>query len=214
MIENHIVVQKTARYYTIGMASTGTTEIWICLHGYRQSGSFFGSNFEHLEAPNRLIVIPEALNRFYIEGYSGRIGNAWMTTEDRAAEIADYCFYLDNLVLDILSRLPQAVKINVLAFSQGTATASRWIMESKFQFDRLVCYAGKMAFEICKPDTFQTFPIKMVEYYIGDKDEFVTPDQLDAWRQELDQLQAKYTITLFEGRHKVYAEVLTAIFTA
>lgn len=214
MTENHIVVQKTARYFTIGQLTEATTEIWLCLHGYRQSGMYFGSNFKAFELPHRLIIIPEALNRFYIEGYSGRVGNAWMTAEDRASEIVDHCYYLETLMLHFLSQAPNNVSVNVLAFSQGTATASRWIMQSNVRINRLICYAGKLAHELHQPELFSQFPVAKVDYFIGTQDEFVTPEQLVAWKKELDELKANYTFTVFEGRHKIYAEVLNGIFNA
>src|SRR3954465_7736941 len=105
--EHHLTVPRTARYHTLGDAATAR-ECWFVLHGHAQLSGYFIRHFEPLDDGRRLIVAPEALNRFYIERTSwqgaghARVGATWMTREDRLAEIGDYVAYLDRLYEELL----------------------------------------------------------------------------------------------------------------
>src|ERR1019366_4806806 len=109
--QHHIPVQKTARYYTLGQIGPEITDVWFACHGYGQLASDFAAEFECIEAPERLIVVPEALSRFYVpagpglHGPDAKVGATWMTREDRESEIADYVSYLDELYGEIMKGL-------------------------------------------------------------------------------------------------------------
>jgi predicted esterase len=133
----HVEVPPTARYYTLGDAATAR-ELWVVLHGYGQLAGYFVRHFAPL-ADGRLVVAPEALNRFYLESraeegpngappHGRRVGATWMTREDRAAEIADYVRALDAVVAAAADGIDLArVPLVVLGFSQGATTAARWL---------------------------------------------------------------------------------------
>ena len=102
-----------------------------------------------------MIVAPEALNRFYLSreggraGASARVGATWMTREDRLAEIDDYVRYLDDLHREITEgQQRKNVRVTALGFSQGTATAARWLVHGTARIDRLVLWAGLLPPEI------------------------------------------------------------------
>src|SRR5207245_2948078 len=61
----HIRVARTAPYEVLGSEKTAR-EIWFVLHGYGQLASSFIRAFAPLDDGTRLIVAPEALNRFYL----------------------------------------------------------------------------------------------------------------------------------------------------
>ena len=46
---------------------TGVREVWFVLHGFGQLSPYFIRHFGVLADGTRLIVAPEALNRFYLE---------------------------------------------------------------------------------------------------------------------------------------------------
>ncbi|HEX6693325.1 MAG TPA: hypothetical protein VF035_01355, partial [Longimicrobiales bacterium] len=123
--ELHIAVQKTARYAVLGDLAD-PREVWFVIHGYGQLARRFLRRFTSLVGDGRLIVAPEALNRYYFETSPGvhardaGIGGTWMTHEDRETEIADYIAYLDQLYHFIIGgaqRVP--ARVVVLGFSQG-----------------------------------------------------------------------------------------------
>jgi hypothetical protein len=83
--EHRLVTTRRARYYTIGGGEHPLSEAWIVLHGLGQQASVFIKYFQSIASPGRLVVAPEALNRYYVTlGTSGRtadakVGATWMT---------------------------------------------------------------------------------------------------------------------------------------
>ena len=112
----HLRVARTARYYMLGGRGEGVAEAWFALHGYRQAARRFARRFEVLDAPERIVVVPEALSRFYVDPSPGRhgpehrVGASWMTREDRDNEIADYVAYLDALAAEVAATAAPAVR--------------------------------------------------------------------------------------------------------
>ncbi|MES2619454.1 MAG: phospholipase, partial [Bacteroidota bacterium] len=90
MKENHIIINKTARFFTLGELNAKTKHVWIVLHGFGYDVKKFLSQFEPLLREEIFIIAPEALNRFYLKATAGLVGATWMTKEDRLNEIKDY----------------------------------------------------------------------------------------------------------------------------
>ena len=141
MREHHLEVARTARYWTVG------DELWFVLHGYRQLARRFLRRFEPIDDGRRLVVAPEALSRFYVSAGEGRhgaasvVGATWMTREDREHEITDYVRYLDRLAERVRGGLAAPPgRVVVLGFSQGVATATRWVVHGSVRPDRLLLW--------------------------------------------------------------------------
>jgi len=149
--EHRLVTTRRARYYTIGGGEQPLPEAWIVLHGLGQLARIFLTYFESIDAPGRLVVAPEALNRYYLFTEPGmrskdaKVGATWMTREDRENEIADQVDYLDAVWRETAA---SASRVTVLGFSQGVATAARWIATGKSRVDRFVAWAGQIPPEI------------------------------------------------------------------
>ena len=109
MREEHLTVQRTARYYTLGAAGPGLRQLVVACHGYGQLAGRFIRHFAPLDDGSRLVVAPEALSRFYLDepgtapAAERRVGACWMTREDRLHEIDDYVRYLDALYARVTS---------------------------------------------------------------------------------------------------------------
>lgn len=142
MEEHHLIVPRSARYYTLGDPST-VRQLWIVLHGYGQLGRFFLRPFTGFEQ-GRAIIAPEGLSRFYTDTAHSRAGATWMTCEDRETEIIDHVVYLDRLADHLIGKNGSAPAINVLGFSQGVATACRWSLLGKTAMQRIVLWGGTM----------------------------------------------------------------------
>ena len=131
-------------------AGCGTPRtLWFVLHGYGQLAGDFVRYFGDLASDDSLIVAPEALNRFYLvspdktPARDRPVGATWMTREDRASEIADYVEYLDALYDDVAADAARSgARVNVIGFSQGAATATRWITHGSATAHRLVLWGG------------------------------------------------------------------------
>src|SRR5579862_113588 len=135
--ENHITVQKTARYYTLGEMDGNTKQVWIVLHGFRQNAAGFLQDFQPLLKPGIFFIAPEGLNRFYLDGYAGKVGATWMTKEDRLNEIKDYIHYLDSLYRHFNLVSFKGV-ITALGFSQGASTLTRWVNAGNCKIDNAI----------------------------------------------------------------------------
>lgn len=175
MDEHRLTTKRRARYYTIGGGGAQATDVWIVLHGLGQQASVFLTYFNSIASPHRLIVAPEALNRYYVmPGSSGRtadakVGATWMTRMDRENEIADYVDFLDLVWRETAS---SAARVTALGFSQGVATACRWIAHANSRVDRLIAWAGQLP-----PDVDPTVYAKLpggVTLVAGSTDEYAT----------------------------------------
>ena len=152
MREHSIKVRRSARYYTLGPDDERTVrDVWFVLHGYGQLAAQFIGIFEAVNDGTRLIVAPEALNRFYVAGVETApaaergVGATWMTREDRLNEIDDYVAYLDEVSSAVLDRFRgqgNVPRVVLLGFSQGTATAARWVGQGALRPAHLVLWGG------------------------------------------------------------------------
>jgi predicted esterase len=146
VVERHLEVLRTARYWVAGDEVSGPDEVWYVLHGYRQLARRFLRRFEPLADGTRRIVAPEALSRFYTDPQRGRhgatssVGATWMTREDREHEIADYVRYLDTLADEVSADLESKARVTVLGFSQGVATACRWVTRGRIRPRRMILW--------------------------------------------------------------------------
>lgn len=202
-----ITVSKTARYCTLGDLNVTTKEVWIVLHGYAQLASDFIVPFSVLNNKSRYIVAPEGLNKFYAKGFGGKPAATWMTSEMRESEIEDYLLYL-NTLYETLKLGEGDKKIVLLGFSQGVATATRWLHHTHHRVDELVIYAGEIAAELRNPISpkLTTLPIT---YITGDHDKLIDPIKLEEVKLFMKSLHAREII--FPGGHEVRPEVLAQL---
>ena len=63
--EHAIEVPRTARYYSIGDETGAVEELWFVLHGFGQLAGEFVQYFGDLADGRRMLIAPEALNRYY-----------------------------------------------------------------------------------------------------------------------------------------------------
>lgn len=212
--EHHIPVSRTARYFTLGDPAGDARELWYVLHGYAQLAARFLRRFAALDDGSRLIVAPEALSRFYIER-PGRthahspVGASWMTREDRLSEIDDYLRFLDALHAQMIQQLDGSrPRITVLGFSQGAATAARWIERGSVRADRLILWGGLLPPDLdldAHADAFRSLELIVAA---GDSDAHLPPASLAEQRDRL----ARYGLDVRElpyiGGHDIPEGVL------
>ena len=203
--EKHIEVTKTARYYTLGELNEKTKQVWIVIHGFRQSAKSFINEFLPLANDHTFFIAPEALNRFYIDRQGTETGATWMTRDDRLNEIKDYINYLDRLYQSF--ELYQFKgRVTALGFSQGASTLTRWLDVTSNHIDRAIVYAGEVAPELL-PLRENSGLRKTKNYYIcGTQDKFFTPERLVMARTAYQSLN--FTEIIFEGEHVLNTESL------
>ena len=199
------------RVFTIGKLGPHLKHIWVCLHGYGQLADWFAERFEKYASKERLLIFPEGPHRFYLEGTAGRVGASWMTKEDRLNDIEDQFHYLEKLLAGYLPHLPKKVQLHVLGFSQGVATALRWIDRSKLPFSSLICWAGTFPPDIdYKLHAAQFAPVKLHACF-GDEDEFISIDKARLLVSQLQEQEITVTPHYYAGGHRLQPDLLSQL---
>lgn len=206
------MVTRMARYFMLGNIHDGLKQVWFVCHGYGQLASYFLKNFEVLNNGTRLIVAPEALSRFYLTGFSGKIGASWMTREDRLQEVDDYVRYLNVLYEEIFKQVERsAVKVYVLGFSQGSATVCRWVSRGSAKIDRLILWAGTLPPDLDLRAERMTLNKLKLSLVMGKQDEYANSSLLAQQQELLNRQTISYRLITFEGGHQLDAEVLRVL---
>jgi predicted esterase len=203
--ENHITINKTARFYTLGEFNENTKQVWIVIHGFRQTAKDFIAEFEPLVNDTTFFIAPEALNRFYADRDGKDVVATWMTREDRLNEIKDYINYLEALYQSFdLDKFKGS--ISALGFSQGASTLMRWLDVTQHRIDRAIVYAGEVAPELLP--LRENSGLKKTHNFLicGTKDKFITPERLNAARTSYEALN--FTEIYFEGNHEINIDSL------
>jgi predicted esterase len=212
MQKHQLTIPKTARYVTIGELNDQTENVWFVIHGYGQLAEFFIKKFNVLDDGKTVIIAPEALSRFYLKEFSGRVGATWMTREERDFEILDYINYL-NLLYDTVLQSTDVnkLKINILGFSQGTATVARWCMNEHIKYDRLILWAGYFGNGI--QDVVD--PLKLTDKEVvlcyGKEDEFLVKIDIKQYENDIQKVIPHVQIHTFEGGHTIDVDLLLQI---
>ncbi|HUH11561.1 MAG TPA: hypothetical protein VMK65_00570 [Longimicrobiales bacterium] len=216
--EAHVVVRRTARYALLGQAGPEVREVWIALHGYRQLARRFLRPWSALASPTRLIVAPEALSRFYLDGDGGphgpdaAVGATWMTREDRLTEIGDYVGYLDTLCHHVLRGLERGrVRLRALGFSQGAATVSRWAALGQVEVDELILWSAgfppDMPWQEGLP-RLRNIPLSIV---VGEKDAWLTAERVAEQVRALEARGLSPRLLRYAGGHAMTEAALLEV---
>jgi predicted esterase len=207
--DRFIAVRRTARYFEAGGEPDETDELWYVLHGYGELARDVAQRLAFLAGPGRRVVVPEGLSRFYLQGTAGAIGASWMTREERESEIDDYVAYLDELHVRQIAELgpgEPGPRVTLIGFSQGTATACRWITLGDLHADRLILWGGAVPPDVDLEgdrDAFQN-----LSYVVGEQDPYVTAERIAAERARIEAQGLEFRCTTFAGGHRLDDEVL------
>lgn len=213
-----VAVKRTARLALLGPEGPDVRELWYVLHGYGQLAAPFIEGFRAIDDGSRLIVAPEALSRFY-EGdvaarlhKDARVGASWMTREDREHEIADYIAYLDDVHDAMLARLGGAEPVvTVLGFSQGGATAARWVANGRVDAARLIVWGSQFPPELDLANPAGRIRCVESVLVIGEKDVFATPKIVDKETAKLNASEFPFRFVSFKGGHRIDDDTLRTL---
>ena len=222
--ELHVTVPRTARYYMIGAPSGHVRDVWIVCHGYAQLAAQFAEPFRALADEARIVVVPEALSRFYVAasdaGYHGAavpVAASWMTREDRDVEIDDIVTYLDTLAERVVELLAthgvsrSEIRLNVLGFSQGAAAASRWAARGAIAVDRLVVWGSGIPSDVNIRAMAERRSGFRVDVVYGLRDKLLAGPAIEAQRAMLEAAGVLYRVRTFDGGHVLNRVLLREI---
>ena len=229
MRTHNAVVNRTARYWTIGAEGADAQSIWFVLHGYGQLATEFLHYFQPLvEDAHRIVVAPEGLSRFYTRGMSGQVGASWMTREGREQEISDYVAMLDQIgdsIVELATAVPdvQTTAVDpsdppkriVLGFSQGAATACRWLtggqQSENFGVPRLVLWAGAVPPDVDLARLKSVLGGGPLTLVVGSTDPFVNHERLDEETSRLGAAGIPLDVLRFNGGHHLEDRTLRTL---
>jgi predicted esterase len=214
--QRHLEVSRSARYAVMGSFDGPLSEVWIVCHGQGQLAARFLSRFLPLERDDRLFIAPEALSRYYVtpprdgpNPVNAPIGASWMTREDREREIEDYVRYLDSLHDEIFSHVTrEKVRLWVVGFSQGTATAARWVVRGKVVPDRVVLWSGLLPPELNAESAAFLARRAPLTVVFGRNDEFASSELIAAQEARLKKLRVPHQAMRFDGGHEIVPDTL------
>ena len=210
-MEKRISFEFNARYEILGTPSEDVEELWFVCHGHGQLAKYFIRKFDAIASPKRLIVAPEGLFRYYLQGFAGRVGATWMTKEDRVSDIGNYITYLSAVYNEVTSQLKKDLKITFFGFSQGAATISRLATMSDLSFDRLVLWAGIFPPDLPPLQSTDRLKDKQCFLVYGLQDEFLTEARIKEQESIAEQIQITPESITFEGKHELSSEVLESL---
>lgn len=209
MTEN-IEISKKARI--VGCGNPNSAKIgMLALHGYGQLVPYFIRIFKHLDENNFYVIAPEGLHRFYLNGTSGRVGASWMTKEERQIDIADNLNYLDR-VYDVFFKPFQFKQFVVLGFSQGAATAARWIDHTEVRVHAFIQWAGVFPPDLDLSLGKKAFSNLRHFYVVGDEDPYFSePERVNSQKVWLEENGLLPEFVQFQGGHKIDSDGLSKI---
>lgn len=211
-LKRQIQVTFEAEYCLSHEPNFQEDEIWILFHGYGQLAEYFIRKFMPFDREDRLFIAPEATNYSYLKDYSGRVGANWMTSHERELAIKNNHSYLDQLIGGLLDQYQKTPKINILGFSQGVATATRWASHWSGQIDHFILWAGGFAHDLNLPSSQDKFSTTKFFSVLGDQDEFVNSQILKKQEELENALGVEMTKIKFSGGHIIDSEVLKQFF--
>lgn len=198
-------ITRHARWYEIGAGP----ERWIVLHGYGQRADRFLRRFSAIAGPDRHVVAPEGLSRFYLDDRYQRVGASWMTRDDRELEIRDTIGWLDALVAHLDARDGVAERTVVLGFSQGTHTAGRWAVLGNPRIDRLICWGAGLPHDV-EAERFAAADLS-IEFVMGRRDQIVPAEMVDRELEWAREAGIAFSVVEFDGGHALDTKVLVSL---
>jgi predicted esterase len=129
-----------------------------------------------------------------------------MTKENRIMDIENYVEYL-NILYHREVGSTNTIPVTILGFSQGCATASRWVTDGKIKFQRLILWAG-----VFPPDmNFEkSHTLKGKETFLvyGKSDPFINDSRFAEMKSISSTLGIEPALVEFEGRHDIDSKTL------
>ena len=95
------------------------------------------------------------------------------------------------------------MRINVIGFSQGAATATRWVTHGRTKVHRLVLWGGLIPPETDLARGSQALRGVPLTLVVGSRDHYVSDAMLTAEQGRLDAAAIPYDVIRFDGGHAI-----------
>ena len=214
METNYIKTSKTARYLTWGNLSERTKYFWFVLHGSKMLGEQMIYKFKDFDPELHFVIAPEALNRFYANGFGGDVVASWMTSRDRLHEIDDFSEYLTLLYRKYSKEVTQDCQKIVLGFSQGGTTMFRWLHAKSVPLDIIIGYSCWVPEDIDLKQSKTELNKRQLIYTYGIKDQYLSNDRVTALKEIVATNDLNLKIEPYDGDHRVDRKQLKHLYEA
>jgi len=206
--EHRFYYRRQGRCFLGPSPSAKEERLVVLLHGYGQQPKAFLEELLPAQGTRDQFLVPEGLHRFYLQGSKGTVGSSWMTREDREADIADYVRMLEELCTPFWEEKPYR-QLLLFAFSQGVATAYRWLCETKLPFGYFIAWAGSIPPDLNYRHCLALLPPGLgIELVRGTEDRLVKEEDMQAHATVLRDHSLQPTLRHFSGRHRVEVDLL------
>lgn len=206
--QKHIGVSLKTSFRTLNHLTEETQHVWVVFHGQGQLTEFFLKKFEILDPGENFVIAPQGLSKYYLNGFTGRVGASWMTKEDRLTEIENQFRYIDAV---LKSEAGYANQLVLFGFSQGVSAMMRYAARAELNICKMVAWAGTVPPELTREMTAH-WPRFDGYYFIGDQDEFNRENYFDGERKKFEHLIGRpVEVNVFSGKHEVIPELLLKI---
>ncbi|MES2523639.1 MAG: hypothetical protein V4617_13120 [Gemmatimonadota bacterium] len=211
---------RTGRYATIGADPAHARRVWFALHGYGQLAARFLRPFAGIVPADTCVVAPEGLSRFYHEmpradgAHLQRVGATWTTRDGRELDIPDTQAWLDGVYDEVMAPGIAAgapAACGVLGFSQGMATAMRWVADGAVRPDCFVGWAGGLAADVQQERFAAGVAEARVVLVAGESDSFATATARASVLKGMRRLHRDTREIVFAGGHHLDPGVLTML---
>lgn len=202
-MQKDVTLKIRATYETLGELTEKTEVIWVVYHGFGQLAKYFIKRFDILDLEKCYVIAPQGLSKFYMDRFS-KVGASWLTRESKEIDLENQLNYVQAVFEQETQGVNWSkVKLNIMGFSQGTATSSRWIAKFKVPFDKFIFFAGTIAHDVSKADLDFMKPNAKVYMIVGDKDEFITTERIEKGTAAITNQMKAPNVIVFDGVHKV-----------
>jgi predicted esterase len=115
---------------------------------------------------------------------------------------------LTRVFEEVRGKLPSQLQVNLLGFSQGAATISRFATQSTIEFDQLILWAGIFPPDLPPLQSVERLKNKNIYWVYGTQDQYLSDGVMLEQTQIADQLKIAPKVISFEGEHELNEKVL------
>jgi predicted esterase len=207
--EKFLSIQTKHPYETLNQWTADTKKVWVVFHGIGYLSRYFLRHFQHLDPHENYIIAPQAPALYYLDQTYTHIGASWLTRENTLIYMENLLHLLDALWIS--ENLNSAPSLVLMGYSQGVSVLSRWIAARRIECQRLLLYAGRVPDELSHKDFEHLPPATSVDFFIGEKDPFITPEMRATFKDRMTLLFGdRINLIEYPGGHNLINSLIKA----
>ena len=110
-------------------------------------------------------------------------------------------FKTDNIIKEIGHN---NFELNILGFSQGGATACRWVFSSKIEVKNLILWAGDIPKDTLIENNKSKWSSINTHLVMGQQDPLINDKMKAKFLNLVKEYKLDYKLTMYDGDHRIY----------